>query len=227
MHLFKCYAILWILIKCLSKWLFCLKWASQCWHLNGFSPVWDLKWTITLYFCFMIFEQMGHWKLSGPSLMGSICKKHEMSFTIWRQKQSISTMDSNVLFHKDHTHQCSCIKPKFLQLIWIGTNKVFFIFIIVNIYKACHDWCNFSDFGIKCIFSKCLWRLLLRVKFDGHNLQLKGFTPVCVKMCCSMWSRFFIVLVQNGQAYSFAPSFMGFGPSCNKKTKSSCEDPNP
>ena len=61
---------------------------------------------------------------------------------------------------------------------------------------------------IPCTFSKCLSRLLFRLKLWLHKEHENGLSPVCVRMCLFISDFVFIVLGHIGHANWFTSSFI-------------------
>ena len=55
----------------------------------------------------------------------------------------------------------------------------------------------------------CLSRVPFWLNLEWHKGHSKGFSPVCPRICRSIFALWFIIFGQNGQAYDPGANFMG------------------
>ena len=96
-------------------------------------------------------------------------------------------------------------------LYLVSTYIAYFFYSLISILGSMmpNAWCQLH-------FSLCRLRLLFLVNKWLQMVQRKLFSPEWIRIWSSIWFFFFIILEHRRQAYSFGPSLMGSGPSCNK-----------
>ena len=68
---------------------------------------------------------------------------------------------------------------------------------------------QYQYFGNSWCFLTCALQLLVCEKVFGQYEHLKGFSPVCVKICLLMYDEVFIIVLQNGHPYWWGPYLIG------------------